>query len=186
MTAVLVVGADATPSAAADRLLEVLGWLREHRPEVELHVVLLRGGPRIHRFHALAPTTVVDWYDRRDDLRRGAAVLRGPRRQRALATLIDRWAVATRPRRLPRPAVDVVLVDGWEALGAGPLGAPSSVPRVALLADGAAARAVPPGVVVAPGTDRRATRARKTAAAVLTGAPTAPDIWSSVEGAVAR
>lgn len=137
MTVVLVVGADAEPSVATDDLLDLLAWVRRVHPTVELHVLLRRGGPRIHRFHELAPTTVVDWYDRRADHRGAAVVLRGRRKQRWLARLVDRASAAALDRHLPRVGADVVLVVGRDALAAGTLMVDASVPRV-LLADGAA------------------------------------------------
>lgn len=136
MTAVLVLGDDAGSSDAAHRLADVLERIHRLHPEVELHVILLRGGPQIHRFHALAPTTVVDWYDRRDDLQGATALVRGRRRRRWLGSLVDRYASATLHRKLPLVAADVVLLSGREAPEVGPLGADTSVPRVLLVPDG--------------------------------------------------
>jgi hypothetical protein len=132
----MVLGDDAGASSAAHRLLDVLERIHRLHPEVELHVMLLRGGPQIHRFHELAPTTVVEWYDRRADLRGASAAVRGTRRRRWLATLLDRYASATLPRKLPRVDADVVLVSGREVVEAGPLGAGRRVPRVLLVAQG--------------------------------------------------
>lgn len=194
MTTVVVVGVDAGPSGAADRLLGLLDWVRGHHPEVDLHVLLLRGGSQIHRFHALAPTTVADWYDRRADLRGATAVVRGARRKRVLEVLIDRWASATLGRRLPLLGADVVLVSGWEALAAGPLGAGPQAPRVALLSAAEAGGRGPTGVTVPGGGRGRARRGLRRAEAVLVdpggpGAPVdaaAPLVWSAIEQAVAR
>lgn len=189
-----IVGVDAGTSSSADRLLALLGWIRREHAEVEVHVLLLRGGPRIHRFHELAPTTVVDWYDRRTDLQGGAVVLRGERRQRWLAALIDRYASATLARKLPRLAVDVVLVSGWEAAEAGPLGADPGVPLVVLLADGETRAERPAGVPVPAGGRRRARRALRRAEAVLvdpagagaTDHEVASTVWAAIGRAGAR
>lgn len=194
MTAVVVVGVDADPSPAADRLLGLLEWVRDHHPEVELHVQLLRGGSQIHRFHELAPTAVAEWYDRRADLRGATAVVRGARRKQVLEVLIDRYSSATLVRRLPQTSADVVLVSGWEALAAGPLGAGPQAPRVVLLSAGEAAAHGPSGVVVPGGGRQRARRALRRAESVLVdpGGPaapadaTAPLVWSALEQAVAR
>jgi hypothetical protein len=132
VSVVLVLGDDAGPSDTAHRLVDVLERIPRLHPEVELHVMLLRGGPQIHRFHELAPTTVVEWYDRRADLRGAAAAVRGRRRRGWLANLIDRYASETLHRKLPRVDADVVLVSGREASEAGPLGVGRRVPRVLL------------------------------------------------------
>jgi len=61
MTSMLVVGGDAEPSAPSNHLLELLRWVRHHHPDVEARVLLLRGGPLVHRFQDVVPTTLVDW-----------------------------------------------------------------------------------------------------------------------------
>ena len=136
MITVLVLGDDAGSSEVTLRLADVLERIRRLHPDVELHVMLLRGGPQIHRFHALAPTTVVDWYDRRDDLQGATSLVRGKRRRRWLGSLLDRYASATLARKLPLVDADVVLLSGREAPEIGPLGADGRVPRVLLVPDG--------------------------------------------------
>lgn len=165
---VLVVGLDADPTGGGGPLLDLLDRVRADHPRVELHVMLLHGGPLVHRFHQLGATTVADWYDRQYDRRRGAAIVANRRRQQRLAHLIDRLASATLARRLPRVAADVVLVSGWEALAAGPLGAHRSVPRVVLLPTGM----TPPKPDGGPAEDdgrRRAGCALRRAAVIVVG-----------------
>lgn len=110
MTTMLVIGDDAGPTGSGAHLLALLETVHGCHPAVDLHVFLLHGGPLVHRFQALGPTTVVDWYDRRADHRRVAAVFRGKRKQRWLARGIDRLSSARLPRLLPPVSADVVLI----------------------------------------------------------------------------
>ena len=55
---VVVVGHDASRTGASIVLLAALRWLRAERVDVELQVVLLRGGPLEAEFSQLAPTRV--------------------------------------------------------------------------------------------------------------------------------
>lgn len=133
MTTLVIVSEDAEPSGLTHHLLDLVGWVRAHRPEVAVHVVLLRGGPLVHRLHALAPTTVVAWDDPRSGNQAAVHLLRSRPGRRVLALLVDRAGGAILRRRLPQMRADVTYLNGLAAVEASPaLQGPGSVALVRL------------------------------------------------------
>lgn len=120
MTTLVIVSEDAEPSGLTRHVLELVGWLRSHRPEVAVQVVLLRGGPLVHRLHALAPTTVIAWDDPRRDNRGATYLLRSRRGRRLLDLLVDRAGGAILRRRLPQLRAEVTYLNGLAAVEAAP------------------------------------------------------------------
>lgn len=114
--ALLVVAADARPSAATERLCAFLELVAARTREDERHVLLLRGGPEIHRLHRLADLTVLEWYDRRDaisDLARGA---RANLSRRLVGRGLDAVGEADLRRHLRELRATRTVILGWEAL----------------------------------------------------------------------
>lgn len=119
MTTVAFVGGDADRCGRTVQMLELVGWVRRQHPDVDVEVVLLEGGPLMHRFHALAPTAVVEWYDRREDQKQAALVLRNARRRSRMEDVIERVETRALARRLTPLPADVVILDGMDALESG-------------------------------------------------------------------
>lgn len=123
----VVIGSDARPGPRSAHLLALLTRALDEQPTIERHVILLRGGSEIHRFHELAPTTVVEWFDRTDDNREMAKVVRNPLGRRLMAHSIGWVSAAALPQRLPDLPGATTLICGWEALAHAPL--PARTPR---------------------------------------------------------
>lgn len=130
MRPVVFVGHDAERTGPPIYLLHLLTWARAHHPDVPVHVVLLRGGPLLHRYRRLAPTTVLNWFERSDDLQPLARVSRHPGRHRWLSARLEE--VATRRVRRSLRGIDpaVVYFNCAATIKALP-GLPWRAPRIA-------------------------------------------------------
>lgn len=131
MKPVVFIGHDADRTAASWHLLGLLQWARENRPSTALRVLLLQGGPLLHRYRALAPTDVLHWHQRSEDLGDLALISRQPARRRRLMPLIDDVAVRRLRRRLTALHPSVVYLDGAAALEVWPALPWPGVPRIA-------------------------------------------------------